>query len=175
MQGELAFDPGHDLVLLQNDGRIYTYSAHQVSEFRYYNEKENLNHRFKVLNTPVNTYHQQPLFYEVVLSGEVMVYRRWKNRFRPGTLVNFTDSNQQKLYEDHVSGFNYFVVRNDQMFRLEKFRSEIWPELSQHHDHFLFNLKKDNHLNLNQLGDLLLLIKKYNQWNLQEGLAASGK
>jgi len=144
--GEISFEPQYDLILHRSNGRVDVYPAHKIQSFYLYDEYANINRKFISLK-------QSGLFnryqvYEIVLRGEVYVYRKQKS---------WTGN-----YPSDADGFDYFIFYRDQLMNLHKFRSKVYPYLLESAGSQLSFFVDKNKLNPNWSTNAITIIHFYN-------------
>jgi len=93
--------------------------------------------------------------YEVVLTGAIRVLRK-----QIGQLFGADDAND----------FNYFVLYENTLTKLRKFRRLIYPKIIKQSKQLLAYVKRDK-LNPNQAGNAIKIIQHYNRHSMNEDLA----
>jgi hypothetical protein len=147
LTGEIFVNQQYDLVIFRNADSLCVFPAVKIQSFSFYNPQDNINHRFTSVQQNVNSFTAYHL-YEIVLNGEIAVYRRLAGPF--------SDS------EEHKTGYRYFIFLNDEYIALSKFRSKIFPHMLKVQD----NLKeyvRTSHLDPNNKGHAILIIDHFNK------------
>ena len=111
--GEVALQ-SIDLILFREDNQVSVFTPFQVKSFYYYDEGEHINRKFTALKL---ANHKTPLFYELVVWGEVQVVRLAKNR------------NLLKHKLGNAKDYNYLVRYNDSYTKLDNFKRDVYNEL----------------------------------------------
>jgi hypothetical protein len=97
--------------------------------------------------------------YEVVIHGKAKVLRR------PRALT-FSDT------LDEINDYNYFVLYNEELTPIKKFRTVVYPELIQEKPIEIEQFVSSHHLNINEMKSALLILKEYNQLQRKNQLIA---
>lgn len=168
IKGELSYDYANDLVMCRSDEKIKTFGAHQAVSFQFYNEKENVFHKFKVFNVQHNSYYTQKGFFEIVLDGDVN-YIRKRNRYpiyqqKDGYLV-------ERTINPHELAFDYFVEVNGKLTKARKFKKEVLPQLLLN-EQSLEAYMKEQRLKTYDIADQIVLLSYYNRLADKPGTAA---
>jgi hypothetical protein len=146
VKGEVQFQS--DVLLFKAEAQTVVYPAHRISSFRFYDEKENINRHYLSLRDPRFVFPVTH-FYEVVTWGDVSVVRR---------------SNYPLLKNDKAhSEYDYFVLRENELTSLKKFRSHVYDELLERYPLTMKEYVSTQHLNPNQMADAIRIVKFYNQ------------
>jgi hypothetical protein len=109
--------------------------AAQLKSFRFYDPEANINRKFIVFDQKI---------LEEVLPGSIPVVRK----ARPLAITN-----------SDRDGFDYYFIHDQQLVRLERFRTRLYPELSG----MLTVEEKEQHLNPNNPSDAMRYIQLYNK------------
>lgn len=137
-----------DVLVARIGGEITVYPAHQISSFRFYDAKENINRHYLSLRNPGFVFPVIHL-YEVVTWGEVSVVRR----------ADYPLLNNRKNEDEYT----YYSWYQNKLISLKKFRSHIYPQLAERYPLAIKELLATQHLNPNQLSDAIRIVKFYNQ------------
>jgi hypothetical protein len=148
LPGEVCVQGVYDLVLFRSEGQITVYPAHKLHSLRLYDEDANINRRY-ISRTAVRGGMKVHHVYEVIVQGPVSILRR-QNSARSSSLSDAHD-------------FDYFLIKEEEMFRLEQFREKIYPVLLASNDVRLTDYIKQEHLNPNFSSDAIRIIQFYNK------------
>ena len=154
--GEVSIEPAYDLILHRIDGRVEVYPAHKIQSLHFYDEDANINRKFISLK-------QEGLFnrhqlYEVVLWGEVNIYRKQK----AWTGKSPSDAD----------GFNYYVYYRDQLSDIHKFRDRVYPYLLESAGSLLTAFMDENNLNPNLSASAITIVHFCNNLKKEDQLLA---
>ncbi len=145
LQGKLAVQPAHDMILFRTKDRMKVYTADKITAAYFYDEATNVNRKYISLDESEYSFSASYL-YEVVLFGEVRLVRRLSNN----------------AGMDHAQAYRYFVLVGKELVSLKKFRTKVYPDLlSRSEGLFTFINKYD--LNPNNSADIVRIIDYYNQ------------
>ncbi len=148
--------PADFLVLRSTEGKT-TILPHKINSFRYYDSISNINRQF--ISIKDATPFQFWKLYEVVIQGKAKVLRR------PRPLA-FSDA----LHE--INDYNYFILYNEELTPIKKFRTVVYPELVQEKPIEIEQFVSSHHLNISEMKSVLLILKEYNLLHSQKGLIA---
>ncbi|MEI9917686.1 MAG: hypothetical protein WDO14_02665 [Bacteroidota bacterium] len=99
---------GFDLLLLRDaKGSVDVLAAHEVSTFRYYDTKENVNRTFFSI---ANRY------YERVVSGRISVFRIQKMF-------------HEEIDEKHSEAFDFFIEEGKTIYSISSFRKKFFDKI----------------------------------------------
>jgi hypothetical protein len=154
--GEVSIEPVYDLILHRVDGKVEVYSAHKIQSLHFYDEKANINRKFISLRQAGLFNHHQ--LYEIVLWGEVSVYRKQK------TWTGNSPSD--------ADGFNYFLSYRDQLTDIHKFRDRVYPYLLESAGSLLSVFIDKNNLNPNLSASAITIVHFYNTLKKEDQLLA---
>jgi hypothetical protein len=147
VSGIISLDQHHQIVLnLKSNKMTDVIPAHRISMVYFYDETNDINRRFVSLAEDPSS--RQWNFYEIVLNGDVKVYRKKK-------LAN-TFSNNPDL-----DNYDYYVLQDKCLVLLKMFRTKIYPGLASSLPG-LKNYIKDQKLHINRDADAVAIIKYYN-------------
>lgn len=141
--GEVALSPSNELILFRYSGNPISLPAYRVESFRYFDEVANINRQF--LSTVLE---RRPKFYEVVVQGEVK-------------LVRTPRSSDFLAASSEVSAYHYFIVKDNRLEPVRKFRSGIYPALISEQAS-LIELVGNQHLHLYELASIIKILREYN-------------
>jgi hypothetical protein len=147
IQGEIAIETDHDVVLYRLGNEIMVYPAHKIKYFYYYDAESGVNRKFISLQQTIGAFttHQ---FYEAVVYGEVSVLRR--QRLLPYSI------------HQEVIDYEYFVQKDEELLQLRKFKRKIYPQLLLSCEEKLVNFIRENKLNLTRSPHVIRIVEYYN-------------
>lgn len=156
MVGEISIEPEYDLVLHHNNGKVEVYPAHKIHAVYFYDGDANINRKFiSMKQTDIFSRHQ---LYEIVLRGEVCVYR---------TKKLWTENSPSD-----ADGYNYFVFHHEQLIDIQKFRKSVYPYLLESAGSMLAVFMDENKLNPNSAANVITIIHFYNSLKKEDQLLA---
>ncbi|MEQ9438774.1 MAG: hypothetical protein RIG62_06980 [Cyclobacteriaceae bacterium] len=165
LKGELRYDYAHDLVMFREkkDAPLQTFTAFQISSFRYFDEQEDLMHYFKSFEFHPTTYATLPVFFEIVVSGEVS-YLRKRNPYP------YFENKSEHRYSfksgprisPHILCYDYYVYLDGQIIRSSRFNKEVMPHLEDQNIAIRSHIK-ENKLRTYDVRDQIQLIQYTNE------------
>ena len=146
--GQIHTEVKHDLVLFQRENTLMVYPAHLIKAFHFYDRKTNVNRRFVSLSDQ-NTKRREYHLYEVVVPGEITVFRRKK----------------ASAFSNHADAldYNYFIYYNNSLLPLVKFASTIFPNMLTGSDKTVKRFISENRLKPYSAAGAIRIIKFYNE------------
>src|SRR5688572_15188119 len=129
MVGEIALYPTHHVIMLRTDDGIITLPAKKISSFFFYDASANVNRKYVSRLNQESTFQQHQL-YEVVLTGAITVLRK-------------QDVWSQGVHD--ANDFNYFVLYDNKLIELQKFKRIVYPDLIKQSEKLLLFVQ-ENHL-----------------------------
>ncbi len=160
VKGAISYDYARDIVMCKENETIRTFSPHQVSSFKYFDEAESLFHDFVTLGVEVHPSYQHIAFYELVLEGDIN-YVRKRNRFPAIQAKEGYLALQNSQLNEHKVCYEYFVHYNDQLIKARRFKKEVLP-LMKSKEKSIQAFMKANHLRPYDIGDQIELVEYYN-------------
>lgn len=148
LTGKITMEPGFDLLLLRTGDSCLVLPAHKVLSLYFYDAEENINRKFASLkenDSPLAPQH----FYEVVLYGKVNVIRRLRQTKSRSTGLDALD-------------YVYFVQRENELTKLERFKKDIYPALLSASDERLTEFVSSNKLDPADAAQAIRIIEYYN-------------
>jgi hypothetical protein len=154
--GKISVDLLHDVVLLKASDNIIVLPAFKIQSLSYYDVDKNMHHRFVSVQQRINSFTTYRLF-EIVVSGEINVYRRLSGPFADRG--------------DDRSGYHYFISLKNEQVSLSKFRSRVFPYIRKTRKDIAEYIK-ENHLSANNQAHAILIIDYFNKCNRTNELLA---
>jgi hypothetical protein len=147
LKGQLSVQSTHDLILFKSDNKLMVYTADKINSFFFYDGASNINRKYISLEEKINAFTSNHL-YEIVLNGEVKVVRK--------LIFPFSDPS------DDGNSYNYFVLSDNELMTLNKFRTKVYPALLTRSE-TLSRFMEDNKLNPNHRADIIKIVDYYNK------------
>ena len=157
LTGKTSIAPEHDLILFQQGESRMVYPAHRIQSLYFYDKASNINRRYISL-TKFHSGRPSYQLYEVIIKGEVSVVRRKKE-------------NTFSVHADALD-FNYFILYNNALTPLRKFKKKIFPQLLTSSGNRLEEFISINRLIANHAANTLTIIEFYNGLIKTEGSLA---
>ncbi len=156
MVGQISLERKHDLVLFQRDNFRMVYPAHHITSVFFYDSADDINRRYISLeeNAGMRTHHY---LYEVIVAGEMDVLRKIK----PSAFST----------HDDALDYNYFILYNDVITPLGKFKRKIYPHLQSRSDGRLEEFVSINRLSTDRPVNAIRIIEYYNSIAKTEPIA----
>jgi hypothetical protein len=158
--GSLIYYPMHDAVLLREQaGHVGFFSSRQISSFRFYDAKADINRQF--FSFAGNDAVPAHSLMEIVLNGSVKVVRRLK--FHHVELTTANDAEE----------FTYYVLLDETLLPLRQFRSKVLPVLLKKFPAEITSLVTENRNERALDAVAIQIIKEYNRLDTKLALVAS--
>ncbi len=151
LTGSLVYHAAHDAVLLKHNEKVDFYPAHKIQSLRFYDSKAEINRQF--VSFEKNEFFSANALVEIVINGSVKIIRRLKSRI--DELGRANDAND----------FEYYILANAKIVRLEKFKAKILPILLEAHSFEMKNFIEQESIDLNTKVAAFSLIKEHNRLN----------
>jgi hypothetical protein len=152
--GDISIFPTHHVIMLRTEKGITVLPAGKIESFFFHDDAANMNRKF-ISRTDSGPAFSQHQLYEVVLSGTIPVLRKQVIMSR-GT--------------DHKHDFDYFLLYENEMIELRKFKRLVYPQIKEQSKELLTFVKKGK-LDPAQPGNAIKIIRHYNTYHIQETLA----
>lgn len=162
INGEISFHFEQNLVCVRKNGRIKTYTPHKTRFFRYYDQSENMHHRFMAfdLSRQKNRkYHMQ--FFEIVFKGSAVVLRKPIDDNSGGFLVDIPFSIRSQPSRG-AKNYDYYVHIGGNIFNFKNFKKSILPLLNESHKKEIDEFIEEKNLNYQHIGDQFLIVDYFN-------------
>jgi hypothetical protein len=111
--GRMSIEPLHHLILFENDTARTVYPSHSIKSVYFYDELNNINRKFLSVRCGNSVRKHYELF-EIVIQGDVTFLRQQK----------FKTNMPSDAFD-----FAYYVLYEDDMVYLQKFRTKIYTQL----------------------------------------------
>ncbi|WP_338874595.1 hypothetical protein WBJ53_03155 [Spirosoma sp. SC4-14] len=176
LTGELDYNWKAEIVQYRDGNTIKAYSAFQVKEFKYFDDRLNTLRKFVTMDYLVKKSVYKPLFMEEFGTGSLMIYRRLRHAREPITLTNAPTGGVDEKLIRNLNNFNYYIQEGKTITKLDDFFRESWPTIEQEFAEEIHRY----HTSLvagftgNTLTKLLL-ISHYNQLKAQANWARQSK
>lgn len=152
--GEISVYADHHVIMLRTSKGIVTLPAKKLVSFFFYDADVNVNRKY-VSRLNEESEFQQYQFFEVVLTGIVTVLREQ---------VIGTQG------VDDASDFHYFVLYDNQLIELRKFKKLVFPKITKRSQELL-TFVKENHLDPGQSANAIKIIEYFNHSSRENILA----
>lgn len=178
LEGDISYNWSAEMVLLrQSNGRLCTFSAHQINQFGWFDYSTHKHRNFVALPDNRSKQATRQTFFEICTDGPLSVVRRLR---RPHGLLRkvfsnpsyYTDQPQMAQNQEH---FDYYVYDAGKLRSLDKFFVEIYEPLMTSYDQELREYVLKHNLNDRSLLGRLVLIDRYNQLVQQDPRTASAR
>jgi hypothetical protein len=149
LRGEISLKHGYDVVFFRIGDQVSVIPAFKIAYVNIFDEKLEAERRYVSLNIGVGAGHAYQ-FFELLVDGEVSILRRQLNVW----------------YSVHLdlTEYEYFVLYDEEINGLFKFRKKVYPELVSKSDGVLESYVKNNQLNPKSLNDILDMTEYYNNF-----------
>lgn len=149
LRGEVSVRHGYDVVFFRVSDQISVIPAFKIAYINLFDEALQAERRFVSLNIGVGASHAFK-FFELLVDGEVTILRRELTVW-------------YSLHLD-LTDFEYFVLYDEEIMELHKFRKKIYPTLVENSEGVLESYVKSNQLNPKALEDILDMTQYYNNY-----------
>ena len=149
LRGEISVKHGYDVVFFRVSDQVSVIPAFKIAYVNMYDEDLEAERRFVSLNIGVGA-SRSFQFFELLVDGEVSILRRELNVW----------------YSIHVdlTDYEYFVLFNDEILPLHKFRKKVFPSMLDKSQGALQQYVKSNQLSAKTLDDILDMSQYYNNY-----------
>jgi len=154
--GKISFN--HTVLLAKQEDQVIVLPSHKIYSFRFYDAESNINRHYVSLPS-YGSIFRTLYFYEVVVWGKTSVIRKQHN------LINHQSKNGE------ADNFEYYVLLNEEMVPLKKFRSKVYPKLLSAYPFALEDLINQKKLNPNLPADAIRIIQFSNQHSQEISIA----
>ena len=178
LEGDLSYNWSAEMVSLrQADGRIRTFSAHQVSEFGWFDYSLHKYRNFMSLVKPVDKIRTDQAFFEVCLDGPLTVVRQLRQRhgFLKTLFSHPTYTNDKPTLAKNDEFFTYFVYDAGQLLKLDRYYIDIYEPLMMNYNREIQQYVQKHNINDRTIPGRLVLINHYNWLVQHDTKAASAK
>jgi hypothetical protein len=178
LEGELSYNWSAEMVSLrQPDGRVRTFSAHQVSEFGWFDFSLQKYRTFVSLAKPVEKGRTDQGFFEICLDGPLTVVRQLRQRrgFLKTLFSHPTYTNDKPALAKSDEFFSYFVYDAGQLLKLDRYYIDIYEPLMMNYNREIRQYVLKHNINDRSLPGRLVLINHYNWLVQHDTKAASAK
>lgn len=178
LEGDLSYNWSAEMVSLrQPDGRVRTFSAHQVSEFGWFDYSMHKYRNFVSLERPVDKARTNQTFFEVCLDGPLTVVRQLRQRhgFLKTLFSHPTYTTDKPTLAKNEEFFTYFVYDAGQLLKLDRYYIDIYEPLMMRYNREITQYIRKHNINDHTLPGRLVLINHYNWLVQHDTKAASAK
>ena len=185
-QGQIKYDLGRDIVQVQVNGRIETYSAKQVVSFNFYQSSIEIKRFFYVLPFLNDSGYKRPKFFEVVVEGKATLLAReyitrvtvnngsrLNNRFARNRRFNDPFLNNPNNFTRTMLAHRMYIVDQRGLITELTGRKRDMLYVLKGNDDELKEYIKRERLKLDQLRDVARLVDHYN--TISTAVASSGQ
>lgn len=147
IQGETAVKLDCHAVLFRRGEEVMALPAHKILSVSFFDSFEESLRKYVSLQMAVGALTKYELF-EVLVEGSVSILRREQIGWSSVNL-DFID-------------FDYFVLHDNHLLPLHKFRKDVYPDLAANESLELRKFVKENRLSPNKLLDIVKIANHYN-------------
>jgi hypothetical protein len=155
LTGDILLHLDFNTVVLKSHDQLSVLNTQKVRSFRFYDPAVDVNRQFLTVR---NKDEKESAFYELVVQGEFKLVRRLERH--------------HDINPDDRNDFKYFIMDNQNLTPLRKFKKNILPMLITSVPQLKDWIDKE-HLNLNEGKSAVLIIKEYNNLVRSANLLAS--
>lgn len=149
LRGEISVRHGYDVIFFRVSDQVSVIPAFKIAFINLFDESLQAQRRFVSLNIGLGASHSFK-FFELLVDGEVSILRRELTVW-------------YSLHLD-LTDYEYFVLYNDEILELHKFRKKIYPTLLENSEGALESYVKTNQLSAKTLEDILEMTEYYNNY-----------
>jgi hypothetical protein len=178
LEGELTYNWSAEMVSFrQEDGRISTFSANQVSRFGWFDYSQHKHRSFLSITQPVNKDREGQVFFEVCMDGQLPVVRRLRKSrgLLKRAFSHPTYSADRPVMAQNTDLFDYYVFDDGQLLALDRFHVEIYEPLMKSYDQEIRRYVTTHNINDRSTSGQLVIIDHYNWLAKQNARTASAK
>lgn len=157
LRGKLKYDMESDLVQLDKNGRIQTFSGRNMSYFEIFDAVTENYRQFYVIPFSVNVEYKVPRIFEMLYLGELSLVSR-------EAIVNEAVNPSSFSYYGstrRLSNVFYFVYKDGKVVKYENKRNHLMEVMGEKSKDIRAYMKK-NHLRSDKLQDLVRITAFYN-------------
>jgi hypothetical protein len=149
LRGEISIRHGYDVVFFRVSDQISVIPAFKIAYVNLFDEDLQAQRRFVSLNIGVGAARSFQ-FFELLVDGEVSILRRELSVW-------------YSLHLD-LTDFEYFVLYDEEIHDLHKFRKKVYPTLINKSEGALESYVTTNQLSPKTLEDILDMTQYYNTY-----------
>ena len=149
LRGEISVRHGYDVVFFRVSDQISVIPAFKIAYVNLFDEELQAHRRFVSLNLGSGA-SRSFQFFELLVDGEVSILRRELTVW-------------YSLHLD-LTDFEYFVLYDEEITELHKFRKKVYPTLVDKSEGALENYVRLNQLSPKTLEDILDMTQYYNTY-----------
>jgi hypothetical protein len=162
LSGLIQYDYLTDVVQLKNQAITKAFTAQQVQSFRFTEQSYGMLREFISCATDTRFHTSRNTFLEVVLKGPMPLLRKHEP-FRDYTNVSAGEMpHGQPAFFDYRTGYAYFVLHENKLVGMKKFRRKILPMLQEEYNKEIQHFVKSKQLRIFELGTQIRIINLYN-------------
>ncbi|WPP49500.1 hypothetical protein [Catalinimonas niigatensis] len=160
IKGDISYNYAYDIVMCKEGELTKTFTTHQVSSFKYFDEEDNLFHEYITLSNEVTSEYQKKAFYEVVLEGDIN-YVRKRNRFPAYHAKEGYLATRNAHMNKHKVCYEYFVHYDNDLIKSRRFKQEVLP-IMESKEYSISAYMREKQLKTYNIGDQIELVEYYN-------------
>lgn len=168
IDASMWYDASTELIQVKTGNTIKVYSARQVQSFQYFDSQTNAVRQYESHLYAVSHYRKARVFFEVVLSGQMQVLRRFKSWKMAKA---YTEAKRDQLWYDSNHVYDYLIHTQDTFVAFHHFKKVILPQLLSEYGDALQAFMKKHHLTVFSQRGQLLVINRYNVLKNAEAVA----
>lgn len=149
LRGEISVKHGYDVVFFRVSDQVSVIPAFKIAYLNIFDEQMEAYRRFVSLNIGVGA-GKSFQFFELLVDGEVSILRRQLTLW-------------YSLHLD-MTEYEYFVLYDQEIDRLHKFRKKIYPAMLAKSDGSLESFVEENRLSPKSLDDIIEMSAYYNDY-----------
>lgn len=157
LRGKIMYDMQSDILQLQIEKRLESYTARKVLFFEIFDETVSRYRNFYSLPYAQTGAYKAPVFFELLQEGKLTVLCRESIEYRTTSSPYFYGS-----FSRLVEVNKYFLLKEDGAITEFKGKKNDWYDLMPNKKSEVEKFAKDNRLNLEEKYELSRVIEYYN-------------
>ncbi|MDQ3394711.1 MAG: hypothetical protein M3512_11450 [Bacteroidota bacterium] len=150
--GWIFLDTKNDFLLLKKGDQIKAYPALKVKKLQVFDDDLKVYRDYITYDLPLTKGLSKKIFLEVVLLGEISIYR--KEKAIPSSNLKAEGTSEYRTKHDYV----YYAEVDNDLLPLSNFRKCVFPLLVQLTQEEVLQFKKENKLKSHNLAHQIILI-----------------
>lgn len=162
LKGIVNYNPNNDLLQINIDNTIKTFSAQQVNSFDFWDQTQEKVRYFRVYPYSIYSNYKTPVFFEVLLDGSMTLLLR--ERYVTERVRVFDPYSRIPMYGDRVKVESDFYFLNTKTDKIREYRQSKRDLLSILKDkqNQISTFVKANRLNYKDKKSLTRIVEYYN-------------
>jgi hypothetical protein len=163
IEGQLNYNWKAEVLQVKlSDGTLRAYSAGRINSFMFFDDAQNILRKFSTIAFAGSDDKRRFAFMEECTTGKLTVYRRLRHShefIKIGRPSMF--GSDKELIKDY-DNFTYLVLDDNQVTDLDRFGTDLWPQMREELGKPLTEYVKTRQLDMSSTVVKLILINQYN-------------